>query len=110
MRLVPFGEKNLRRIIQNIHDLATGRSNATGVFTCDANQATTAITDERVQVGDYIFCAPFGNANSRTEFGGGSFGIAAVTTPGTFTVHHTNDANADKKFVYHIMQPPESEL
>lgn len=101
--VVDQNEKDLRKIILSIQQLAAGRSNAVGSVTLTQNSATTVVT---TRTGT---CAPGSvpiliptTANAATEFGAGSWYISSVGTD-TFTITHVNSATASRTFLYVIV-------
>lgn len=79
-----------------IQQLIEGRSNAAGIVTLTANAATTTVLQISCSKSSAVLMFPT-TANAAA--------IVAATYVstignGTFTVTHTNNANADKTFTY----------
>lgn len=96
-------EKDLRKVILAVQQLAAGRSNAVGTVTLTANSATTVVT---TRTGT---CAPGSmpiliptTASAATEFGAGTWRISSVGID-TFTITHVNSATADRTFLYALL-------
>jgi hypothetical protein len=94
--ILHIAEKDPTRQNQAIRDLFAGRSNAVGTVTLTANAATTAVTAINCGLGSKVFLFPT-TANAAA--------IVAATYvssvgQGTFTITHTNNANADKTFFW----------
>lgn len=94
-------EKNLSLYALAIQQLASGRSNAVGTFTCTQNQATTTVTDANCAVGSTVIPIPT-TANASAEFGGGAFYIGTVSN-GSFVVTHANSSTANRTFRYALV-------
>ncbi len=94
--IVHLAEKDPLKQNQAIRDLFAGRSNAVGTVTLTANAASTVVTAINCGAGSRVFLFPT-TANAAA--------IVAATYvssvgQGTFTVTHTNNANADKTFFW----------
>ena len=95
-----INEKDLKKVVLSIQQLAAGRSNAVGTVTLTENSATTVVT---TRTGT---CAPGSvpiliptTANAATEFGAGTWYISSVGVD-TFTITHVNSATASRTFLY----------
>ena len=97
----PDDVEHRRLIAAAVQGLFDGRSNNFGSVTLTANQATTVVTDKRVGSSSKLFLFPK-TANAATDFGSGNMYISSVGKE-TFTITHTNDANADKTFDYIVI-------
>lgn len=92
------GEKDIRRIVQGIRDLFSGRSNAVGTVTLTANQATTTVTAINCGADSKVFLMAT-TANAAAEAGGTALRISAVAG-GSFTITHANNAQNDRTFFW----------
>lgn len=86
-----------------IRQLAQGRSNAVGTFTCTTSSATTTVSDTTIQIGDVLICTPT-TANAATELASGNFYITIATQSGQITVNHTNSATTGRTFAYEVKE------
>ena len=103
VRTVSRNEKDLGLFALAISELASGRSNAVGTFTCTQNQATTTVTDANCASGSTILYTPT-TANASAEVGAGTIYIATATIlNGSFVVTHANSATASRTFRYAIV-------
>jgi 3-deoxy-D-arabino-heptulosonate 7-phosphate (DAHP) synthase len=94
--LVHIAEQDQVKQNQAIRDLFAGRSNAVGTVTLTAGAASTAVTAINCGAASRVFLFPK-TANAAA--------IVAATYvssvgQGTFTITHTNNANADKTFFW----------
>jgi hypothetical protein len=97
--LIP-NESELFRIVFAINQLAQGRSNAVGSFTCTENAATTTVLAPTCAAGSSVLLMPT-TANAAAEFGNGTIYVATATvTAGQFIVTHANSATASRTFYY----------
>lgn len=95
-------ETDLKKIVLSIHQLAAGRSNATGTVTLTENSATTVVTTQAgtCSTGSVPILIPT-TANAATEYGAGTWYISSVGID-TFTITHVNSATAGRTFLYAI--------
>lgn len=94
-------EKDLKKIILSLQQLAAGRSNAVGTVTLTASVATTTVTTANCAVGSTpLFTAT--TSNAAAEFKNGTIYISAVAN-GSFTITHANNAQTDRTFLYAIV-------
>lgn len=91
-----LSERDPLRQNHAIRQLMEGRSNAVGTVTLTANAASTVVTAVNCGPNSAVFLFPT-TANAAAIVAATYVGTVA---PGTFTVTHTNDANADKTFFY----------
>lgn len=98
-----INEKDTKKIVLSLQQLAAGRSNTVGTVTLSTGSATTVVT---TRTGT---CAPGSvpiliptTANAATEFGAGSLYISSVGID-TFTITHVNSATAARTFSYVIV-------
>lgn len=95
-------EKDLKKLVLSLQQLASGRSNAVGSVTLATGAATTVVTTAKGT------CAPGSvpiliptTVNAATEFGAGTWYISSVGLD-TFTITHVNSATAARTFLYAI--------
>lgn len=81
---------------QAIRQLIEGRSNAVGTVTLTANAGSTVVTAPSCGPNSCVFLFPT-TANAAAIVA--ATYVSAVAA-GTFTVTHTNNANADKTFFW----------
>lgn len=93
-------EKDPNRIVKAIRELFEGRSNASGVFTCTLDAASTVVTAPNCGAESRIFLQAT-TANAAAEVGNGTIYVSAVSQ-GAFTVTHANSATANRTFWYRI--------
>lgn len=79
-----------------IRQLMEGRSNAVGTVTLTANAGSTAVTATTCGPNSAVF--PFPSTANAAAIVATTY-VSAVAA-GTFTVTHTNNANADKTFYW----------
>ena len=97
--LIP-NETELFRIVFAINQLAQGRSNAVGTFTCTENAATTTVQAPACAAGSSVLLMPT-TANAAAEFGNGTIYVETATVAaGSFVVTHANSATAGRTFYY----------
>lgn len=94
-------EKDPKKIILSIQQLAAGRSNGVGSFTLTTGAATTTVTDMNCAVGSNVIPVPT-TANAAAEIGNGTMYLSA-TANGSFTFTHANSATAGRTFKYSIV-------
>ena len=102
----PTEEKDLRKVILAIQQLAAGRSNATGLVTLAASTTTTTVSPadpvhagaQTVAPQSAVFLFPK-TAHAAAELAAGGCYISAVGKQ-TFTVTHANNAQTDRTFFY----------
>jgi hypothetical protein len=94
-------EKDPKKIILSIQQLAAGRSNGVGSVTLTISVATTTVTDMNCAVGSTVLFTPT-TANAATEIGNGTMYLSAVAN-GSFTVTHANSATTGRTFKYAIV-------
>ncbi len=91
-------EKDLRRHVTAINQLAQGRSNAVGSVTLAANAGATTIKAETCGAASVVLLSPL-TAHAAAEIGNGTICVSAVSA-GTFTLTHANNAQTDRVFGY----------
>lgn len=96
----PDWRGGLRSLAVAMQRIMRGETNNAGSVTLTANQATTAVTDQRVGANSKIMYFPT-TANAAAELGGGGMYTSAKDT-GSFTITHTNNAQSDRTFDYLI--------
>lgn len=94
-------EKDPKKIILSIQQLAAGRSNGVGSVTLTVNVATTTVTDMNCAVGSTVLFTPT-TANAAAEIGNGTMYLSTVAN-GSFTVTHANSATTGRTFKYAIV-------
>jgi hypothetical protein len=102
----PTEEKDLRKIILAIQQLAAGRSNATGVVTLAPGTTTTTVSpSDPVNTGartvapqSAVFLFPK-TAHAAAELAAGGCYVSIVGKQ-KFTVTHANNAQSDRMFFY----------
>src|SRR4051812_28629897 len=98
VRVVDRNEKDLSKLTLAINELASGRSNATGVFTLAAGVATTAVTAPTCAGGSVPMLVPT-TSNAAAEIGNGTLYVSAIGR-GSFTVSHANNGQTDRTFSF----------
>lgn len=93
-------ERDIVRIVRAIRELFEGRSNASGVFTCTPNAASTVVTAPNCGADSRVFLQAT-TANAAAEIGNGTIYVSAVSQ-GAFTVTHANSATEGRTFWYRI--------
>ncbi len=94
-------EKDPKKIILAIQQLAAGRSNAIGSVTLTISAATTTVSDMNCAVGSNVIFTPT-TANASAEIGNGTMYLSTVAN-GSFTVTHANSATTGRTFKYAIV-------
>jgi hypothetical protein len=98
MNVPSFKETRLWVVIQAIYELAQGRNNATGSFTCSLSAASTVVTNDVVTENDVVLLMPM-SAVAAAEIGNGTAYVSSLQK-GQFTVSHANSAVASRSFRY----------
>jgi len=93
-------EKDLAKIVRSVRELASGRSNATGIVTLAVSAVSTTVTDINCAAGSVVIPIPL-TANAAAELGNGTMFLSA-TANGSFTFTHANNAQANRTFAYVI--------
>ena len=91
-------EKNPRKLVTAINQLAQGRSNAAGACTLAANAASTSVSAQNCGAGSVVLLSPR-SAHAAAEIAAGTCYISAVAN-GAFTIAHANNAQTDRTFGY----------
>jgi hypothetical protein len=91
-------EKDPRKVILSLQQLAAGRSNATGSVTLVTGSPTTVVTDPNCAAGSTPVLTP-ATANAAAELGNGTLYVSAVTN-GAFTIAHANSSTTARTFLY----------
>ena len=88
----------IRRLLEGVNALASGRSNAIGSVTLTASATTTDVTDRRSGIDSVIALMP------TTSNAAAAIGTTYVSSRGigTFTLTHANNAQTDRTFSYSI--------
>lgn len=90
------GETNTFRIVQAVRELFFGRSLAVGQFSLRANETTTTVSAPNIGEQSQIFLSPK-TANAATAL---TNARVTTVTNGSFTITHSNTADADKTYGY----------
>jgi hypothetical protein len=98
--LTPFDVRDPARLANIVNQLAQGRSNAGGRFTCGLSSATTTISDRNVGSDSKISICP-ATAAAGAELASGNLYIDTINA-GSFVVHHANNATTGRTFMYTI--------
>ncbi len=96
----PGEEKDPRKLVLSLGQLAAGRSNAVGTVTLTVSVATTTVTDANCAAGSCVMLVPT-TANAAAEIGNGTMYLSAVAN-GSFTITHANAVTAGRTFLYAI--------
>lgn len=88
----------IRRLLEAVNALASGRSNAVGSVTLTASDTTTTVADRKAGMDSVIALMP------TTSNAAAAVGTTYVSSRGigTFTLTHANNAQTDKTFAYLI--------
>lgn len=103
VRYTPDHPGLLRRLGNAIKMLAQGKTNNTGTVTLTANSATTTITEADGKIGLYtqIVLTPT-TANAAAALTNIYLSARDVANK-TITLTHTNNAQVDRTFLYHLV-------
>lgn len=85
-----------QQIARRVNLLLQGKIQATGTVTLAASVGTTTITDSRIGPLSYIGLTAT-TAHAAAEIAGGALYVSAQA-PGTATLTHANNAQADRTF------------
>lgn len=97
-------ETDPKKIILSLQQLAAGRSNAVGTVTLATGSATTVVTPKGTgscAVGSTPILTAT-TAAAAAEVASGNMYVSVVAN-GSFTITHTNSANAGRTFLYAIL-------
>lgn len=94
-------EKDLKKVILSLQQLAAGRSNAVGAVTLTTSVAATTVTTSNCAVGSTPILTPT-TANAAAEVGNGTMYVSAVAN-GSFTITHANSATTGRTFLYALV-------
>ncbi|MDE2471252.1 MAG: hypothetical protein KGL35_21590 [Bradyrhizobium sp.] len=86
---------HLRQIAQALNRINGGHGNWTASVTLTANAATTQLVDSRISASTFLGFMPQ-TADAAAELGNGT--LYANCTNGSATLHHANNAQADRTF------------
>jgi len=97
----------LNRMVLVIRNIMQGRTNNVHTVTLTANSATTTVdlAKDELSENTLILFMPT-TANAATEFGAGVMYVSArspLSTSGTFTITHTNNAQTDRTFRFALI-------
>lgn len=88
------GERDIRRIVDAIIQIVTGRQNSVGDVTLRASQTTTTVSFQNCSKDCRVFLSPK-TANAAAAIP--TTYISAINQ-GSFTITHASNAQADKTF------------
>lgn len=94
-------ERDLKKIILSVQQLAAGRSNAVGSVTLTDSATTTTVNTDNCASGSVPILVPT-TANAAAEIGNGTLYISAVANK-SFTLTHSNNSQTDRTFLYAIL-------
>lgn len=94
-------ERDLKKIILSLQQLAAGRSNATGSVTLSASAASTTVTNANCATGSTPSLTAT-TANAAAEFKNGTIYVGTVSN-GSFVITHANNSQTDRTFLYAIL-------
>lgn len=94
-----LNEKDPKKIVQAIQQLASGRSNAFGIITLAPAPATsTAVTDQNCATGSVPILTP-ATANAAAAFSTTYVPVVTIAN-GSFVIQHVSSAQTDRTFLY----------
>lgn len=99
-----LNETDLKKIILSLQQLGAGRSNATGTVTLSVNSATTVVTPAQagmIATGSQPILTSI-TRDAAAELASGNMFVSNVSV-GSFTITHSNNAVADRTFLYAIL-------
>lgn len=97
-------ERDPKRIIQSLQQLASGRSNAVGAVTLVTSSSTTTVSpsvSSLIAVGSVPILTPM-SAAAATEQGNGTIFVSAVAA-GSFVLTHANSGTTGRVFGWAIL-------
>ncbi len=89
-------ERDLRRLILSLQQLAAGRSNATGTVTLTTGAATTTVTDANCSAESVPHLTP----NTANAAAAVATTYVSSVSKGSFVITHANNATDDRTFLY----------
>jgi hypothetical protein len=89
-------EKDMRRLVMSLQQLAAGRSNATGTVTLATGTTTTTVTDANCSGESVPHLTP-NTANAASEV---ATTYVSSVSKGSFVITHASNATADRTFLY----------
>lgn len=93
-------ETDLKKVIASIQQLASGRSNAVGTVTLAVSATSTTVVDHNCAAGTVPILVPT-TADAAAEDGNGTrFIPTASIANGSFVIHHANNTQADRVYLY----------
>jgi len=102
--LPSLNETDLKKIITSLQQLGAGRSNATGSVTLATGSASTTVTPAQsgtIAAGSTPILTAV-TKDAAAELASGNLFVSAVTA-GSFIITHSNNAVADRTFLYAIL-------
>lgn len=94
-------ERDLKKIVLSLQQLAAGRSNAVGTVTLAASATTTTVNDDNCAAASVPILTPT-TAHASAEVGAGTIYISAVANK-SFTITHANNSQTDRTFLYALV-------
>jgi hypothetical protein len=93
-------EKDMKKVIRSVREIASGRSNATGQVTLKDGAISTTVTDSNCAVGTVPLLVPT-TADAAAELKNGTLFVAATAiNNGSFTITHANNTSKNRIFLY----------
>jgi hypothetical protein len=94
-------ERDLKKLILSLQQLAAGRSNAVGTVTLTASAATTTVNDDNCAAASVPILTPM-TAHASAEVGAGTIYISDVANK-SFTITHASNSQTDRIFLYALV-------
>ena len=98
--VVGTNEKDLTRFATAVRQLAEGRSNAVGSFTCGANVTSTLVTAVNCATSSVVILTSTSSAAASEVKNGSIYVQVSDVKNGQFTVTHSNTTTANRTFYY----------
>lgn len=92
-------EKDLTKYALSLQQIASGRSNATGIVTLTPSAASTTVNTINCAEGSGVSLTP-NTAHAAAEIGNGTLYVVASNK--SFVITHANNAQTDRTFTYAI--------
>ena len=88
------GERDIRRVVDSIIQLVTGRQNSVGDITLRSDQTTTVVTFQNCSKDCRVFLSP------RTANAAAALSTTYISSimQGSFVITHANNAQTDRTF------------
>ncbi len=94
---VPQSERDLSKIVTMLRQVAEGRNNAAGSFSCISNVASTLVSAVNCAASTSVLITPF-NSLAAVEMGAGTVYVSSVIA-GSFYVTHASTTSS-RTFMY----------